>query len=159
MSKHTRRQHSLNFLFVWKNLTLLGIEHLDEPASSQTDAQILIMQLRAQNKTSFRREVCISVRMSLCWYYTQNNQLNKFWCWYWQDEVIGAIDHAEKNTTAIDKWISNVSLLHGSLHTQKPKLHTQYSFALPIDLLGQSKSRCQKCNTPRLCRALTRSWR
>lgn len=83
---------------------ILGIEHLDEPASSQTDAQILIMQLRAQNKTSFRRE----------------------------DEVIGAIDHAEKNTTAIDKWISNVSLLH----EQKPLPEVQYTQTMPsIDSL------------------------
>jgi len=78
---------------------ILGIEHLDEPASSQTDAQILIMQLRAQNKTSFRRE----------------------------DEVIRAIDHAEKNSAAIDKWISNVSLLH----EQKPLPEVQYTQTMP----------------------------
>jgi len=78
---------------------ILGIEKLDEPASTQTDAQILIMQLRAQNKTAFRRE----------------------------DEVIQAIDHAEKNTQLIDKWITNV----GMLHEQKPLPEVQYKTQMP----------------------------
>lgn len=78
---------------------ILGIEILDEPASTQTDAQILIMQLRAQNKTAFRRE----------------------------DEIIGAIEHAEKNPSSIDKWISNVA----SLHEQKPLPEVQYAKTMP----------------------------
>lgn len=67
-----------------KEPDVLGIQVLDEPAATQTDSQILIMQLRAQNKTSFRRD----------------------------DEIVRSIENAEKNQAAIDKWINSVASLH-----------------------------------------------
>ena len=70
----------------------LGLKYIDEPAPNQSDPTVLELQLRATTK---------KVQSAA------------------NDLVVRSIDDASKNTSAIDKWINNITDLHASKPPQQ----------------------------------------
>jgi intraflagellar transport protein 46 len=76
----------------------LGLKILDEPATIQSDPTVLELQLRATSKKQ-----------------------------QYGDVVVRSIESAEKNPTAVEKWIQNIS----DLHRSKPPPQVHYKKNMP----------------------------
>ncbi|EDV25774.1 uncharacterized protein TRIADDRAFT_4027, partial [Trichoplax adhaerens] len=76
----------------------LGMAILDEPCANQSDPTVLDLQLRTISKQSSAKSVSIR-----------------------------SIDHADKNSKAIDAWIQSI----GELHRQKPPPNVHYTKNMP----------------------------
>ena len=63
----------------------LGLKHLDEPSTTQSDPTVLELQLRAKSKKL-----------------------------QYGDVAVRSIEHADKNPGKIDKWIADINELHRS---------------------------------------------
>ncbi|KAF4523866.1 hypothetical protein B566_EDAN010184 [Ephemera danica] len=82
-----------------------GLNFLDEPSGKQSDPAVLDLQLRALTKQS-------SARLA----------------------VVKRIEHAERNSRTVDKWIRDIS----DLHRSRPPPSVHYSKKMPdIDTLMQ----------------------
>lgn len=76
----------------------LGLVVLDEPAAAQSDPTVLELSLRAVNKQVISRHA-----------------------------TVGSIEHADKNTARVVKWIQSIE----EVHRKKPPPHVHYSRQMP----------------------------